>query len=90
MIHACRGEELSRETALSWVRERILQGLGLEEPPVATARDADGGRAQPVTRHMHHSAARIRRTTWDDHRSSPVQETSQIILFPSSGKKAFR
>lgn len=88
VIQACRGEDLSREAVVSWFRGRILEGLRLEEPPVATAQGPDEDMPQLETRHRR--APRISRTTWVNHQSSPVTETSQIILFPSSGKKSFR
>ncbi|XP_040888599.1 inhibin alpha chain [Toxotes jaculatrix] len=81
LIQACRGEELSRETVLSWFRERVLEGLRLEEPPVATMLGPDG---QPQARHMHWRAPRTSRTEWVNHQTSPNQDTSQVILFPSS------
>ncbi|KAE8278506.1 Inhibin alpha chain Precursor [Larimichthys crocea] len=44
LTQACRGEEeLPREAVLSWFKERVLEGLGLEEPPPTTAPDT----AQP-------------------------------------------
>ncbi|CAB1415394.1 unnamed protein product [Pleuronectes platessa] len=33
----CRAEELPREVVLSWFSGRVLEGLGLEEPPLASA-----------------------------------------------------
>lgn len=86
LTQACRGEELSREAALSWFRERVLEGLGLEEPPPT---GPDGDVAQPGARHAPRRAPRTSRTAWVNHRTSPSQETSQIILFPSSGEKLF-
>ncbi|XP_028998737.1 inhibin alpha chain [Betta splendens] len=83
LIETCGAEELSREAVLSWFRERVLDGLGLEEPPVTSLQRFDGDAAQPPTRHMHQRALRTSRTAWVNRRPGPAQETSQIILFPS-------
>ncbi|KAK5847905.1 hypothetical protein PBY51_016997 [Eleginops maclovinus] len=81
---ACSGEEVSREAVLSWFRERVLEGLRLEEPPLtpvqAPVRDATQPEASPAPKR----APRTSRRTWVKPQSSPMQETSQIILFPSS------
>ncbi|XP_044044003.1 inhibin alpha chain isoform X2 [Siniperca chuatsi] len=88
LTQACRGEELSREAVLSWFRERVLEGLGLEEPPKTTVLGPYGDMAQPQARHAPRRAPRTSRTAWVNHGTSPNQEMSQIILFPSSGKGA--
>ncbi|XP_070786392.1 inhibin alpha chain [Enoplosus armatus] len=90
LTQACRGEELSREEVLSWFRERILEGLGLEEPPPTTVQGPDGDVAQPQARHAPRRAPRTSRTAWVNHGTSPNQETSQIILFPSSDSSCAR
>ncbi|XP_036947486.1 inhibin alpha chain isoform X1 [Acanthopagrus latus] len=77
LTQACLGEELPREAVVSWFRERLLEGLGLEEPP-------DGETAQPGARQAPRRAPRTSRTAWVNHGTSPDQDTSQIILFPSS------
>ncbi|XP_074482844.1 inhibin alpha chain [Sebastes fasciatus] len=82
LTQACVGEELSREAVLSWFRERVLEGLGLEEPPLTTA--------QPEARRAPRRAPRTSRTAWVNHQTSPTQETSQIILFPSSDSSCAR
>lgn len=87
LTQACGGEELCQEAVLSWFRERVLDGLGLEEPPAATVQGPDGGMAQPEARHAPWRSPRTSRTAWVNHRTSPKEETSQIILFPSSGEK---
>ncbi|KAK2857020.1 hypothetical protein Q5P01_005755 [Channa striata] len=84
MIPACRGEELSREVVLSWFRERILESLELEGPPVATMTDPEGEVVRTEMVNMHQRVPRTSRTPWVSHRTSPKQETSQVILFPSS------
>lgn len=90
LAQACRGEELSREAVLSWFRERLLEGLGLEEPPLTTVQGPDGDTAQAEARHAPRRVPRTSRTAWVNHQTSPTEETSQIILFPSSGKKLCR
>ncbi|XP_063734133.1 LOW QUALITY PROTEIN: inhibin alpha chain [Eleginops maclovinus] len=87
---ACSGEEVSREAVLSWFRERVLEGLRLEEPPLtpvqAPVRDATQPEASPAPKR----APRTSRRTWVKPQSSPMQETSQIILFPSSDSSCAR
>nr|XP_046238180.1 inhibin alpha chain [Scatophagus argus] len=84
LTQACRGEELPREAVLSWFRERVLESLGLEEPPRTTTHAADGDAAQPEARHPPRQAPRTSRATQVNHRTNLNKETSQIILFPSS------
>ncbi|KAM9334083.1 inhibin alpha chain [Symphorus nematophorus] len=81
---ASRGEELPREAVVSWFRERVLEGLGLEEPPPTTAQGLDGGTVPPEATHAHRRTPRTSRTAWVNHQAGQKQETSQIILFPSS------
>ncbi|XP_047432665.1 inhibin alpha chain isoform X2 [Mugil cephalus] len=85
-IQACRAEELSRDAVLSWFRERVLEGLGLEEPPPTTVQDPDGDTAQARARHQR--VPRTSRAAWVNHRTSPYEESSQMILFPSFGEGA--
>ncbi|XP_034406208.1 inhibin alpha chain [Cyclopterus lumpus] len=83
LTQACRGEELSREVVLSWFRERVLEDLGLEEPPLTTAQGPD--RDVPDARQAPWGApGRTSRTAWVNRGTSPAQDTSQIILFPGS------
>ncbi|XP_031708156.1 inhibin alpha chain [Anarrhichthys ocellatus] len=84
LTQACRGEELSREAVLSWFRERVLEGLGLEQPPLTTVQGPDRDTAQQEARHASWRAPRTSRTAWVNRQTSPTQETSEIILFPSS------
>ncbi|XP_029305080.1 inhibin alpha chain isoform X3 [Cottoperca gobio] len=88
LAQACRGEEFPREAVLSWFRERILEGLGLEEPPLTTVQGPERDMAQPEARPAPRRVPRSSRTTWVNHPTSPTQETSEIILFPSSGEGA--
>ncbi|TKS66583.1 Inhibin alpha chain [Collichthys lucidus] len=81
LTQACRGEEeLPREAVLSWIKERVLEGLGLEEPPPTAALDT----AQPEEpRRATRRAPRTSRTSWVNHQTNLNQEI-QIILFPSA------
>jgi len=89
LVQACGGEELPRGAVLSWFREQVLEGLGLEEPPLSAVQGPDKDAAQPEMRRMHmrvpgtSRAVRVNRQTGSD------QDTSQIILFSSSGEKLF-
>lgn len=87
LTQACLGEELPREAVVSWFRERLLEGLELEEPPPTTVQSPDGETAQPGVRQAPRRAPRTSRTARVNHGTSPGQETSQIILFPSSGER---
>lgn len=89
IIQACMGEELSRGAVLSWFKVRVLEGLGLEEPPLSTLQGPDADRVPPDTRHLHQRAHRTSRTSWVNPQTRPNQESSQIILFPGSGEKFF-
>lgn len=89
LTQACRGDELPREAVLSWFRERVLEGLGLEEPPQSIAQGPDGDMAQPEVRRVPRRAPRTSRNTRANRRTSLNQETSQIILFPSSGERFY-
>lgn len=87
MALTCRGEELPRDAVLSLFRERVLEGLGLEEPPRSVVQGVDMARAEgrlPPWR-----ALGSRRMSRPSRPSSPSQETSQIILFPRSGEYFF-
>lgn len=83
LTQGCRGEELHREAVLSWFKERVLEGLGLEEPPRQMAK-------KPIMEAMRHApqrAPRMRRTAPDNYGTSLNLERSQVILFPTSGEK---
>ncbi|KAM9328299.1 inhibin alpha chain [Pholidichthys leucotaenia] len=81
---ACGGEELPREAVLSWFRRRVLEDLGLEEPPLRAARGPDGDGAQPDARDWHQRAYRTSRTVWPNPQRDPDRDSSQMILFPYS------
>ncbi|XP_049426316.1 inhibin alpha chain [Epinephelus fuscoguttatus] len=89
LTQACRGEELSREAVLSWFRERVLEGLELEEP-LTTVQGPDGNMAHPEARRTPRRVPRTSRTAWVNPETSLTQETSQIILFPSSDSSCAR
>lgn len=74
-----RAEDPSREAVLTWFKERVLESLELEGPPV------DPLLGRPAPRRV----PRTGRTAWlsQESRTPRIQETSQIILFPGSGEK---
>uniref|UniRef100_UPI0037E76822 inhibin alpha chain n=1 Tax=Semicossyphus pulcher TaxID=241346 RepID=UPI0037E76822 len=84
LTQACRGEELSREAVLSWFRERVLDGLELEEPPSNMMQGPDGDRALPEARPTPQRVPRTSRTAWVRQKPRLNQDMSQIIVFPSS------
>ncbi|XP_023657449.1 inhibin alpha chain [Paramormyrops kingsleyae] len=70
---ACQGEGVPQSEVLDWFKRRVLEGLGLNQAPVPLVQQPPAsGRASRVGR-----AAQVERR-----RSH--QETSQVILFPSS------
>lgn len=77
---ACQGN-LPQEVVLDWLKRRILEGLQLEKPPVLTLKGLYGERAQVAAQH---GARRVRREARLERRQ--YQESSQVILFPSSGQ----
>ncbi|KAM7375284.1 hypothetical protein PAMA_014400 [Pampus argenteus] len=84
LTQAYGGEELSRDAVLSWFRERVLDGLGLEEPPADTVQRPERDAARQEERHAPRRTPRTSRTAWVNPQTSPNPETSQVILFPSS------
>nr|XP_020470930.1 inhibin alpha chain [Monopterus albus] len=90
LIQSCRGEHLSKEAVLSWFKGRVLETLGLEEPPVATVHGPDEGMAQPGARLINWRVPRTSRTAWVSHGRSSNQESSEIILFPTSDSSCAR
>ncbi|KAM9836004.1 inhibin alpha chain [Aulostomus maculatus] len=80
-----QAEELSREVVMSWLRERILDGLGLEGPPVQTVQGPDGDVAPPEEKlAAPRRAPQTSQATWVKRQIQTNQESSQIILFPSA------
>ncbi|XP_034037942.1 inhibin alpha chain [Thalassophryne amazonica] len=84
VTQTCRAEELSREQVLVWFRERVLQGLGLEKPPVLPAQGPSRGMAWDDLRERHRRSLRTSSTALVNHHHSPTEETALIILFPAS------
>lgn len=72
---------------MSWFSDRVLDGLGLEQPPVDTVQGADRDKARAKERLAPQRTLRTRRTTQVNHDTKTKQETTQIILFPSSGEQ---
>ncbi|KAM6893480.1 inhibin alpha chain-like [Xenentodon cancila] len=83
LIQTCGGEGPSREVVLSWFRDRVLEDLGLKEPP-SVVQGPDRDEAQLRMSHLHTRAPRRKRATWVNRQTSPDLEMSQMILFPSS------
>lgn len=83
----CRCEELPREAVLSWLAERVLEGLGLEDAPQTTMRGPSGDTVLPQTRLASRWAPWASRPGRVNQRTTGNQETSEIILFPNSGKR---
>ncbi|XP_013876166.1 inhibin alpha chain [Austrofundulus limnaeus] len=69
LAEACEVKELPRRAVLSWFRERVLEGLGLEEPPVV---------------HRRTRVPRSSRTAWESRWTGPDRDSTQMILFPTS------
>ncbi|XP_072235601.1 inhibin alpha chain [Leuresthes tenuis] len=84
LVQACGGEELPRGAVLSWFREHVLEGLGLEEPPLSAVQGPDRDAAQPEMRRLHVRVPRTSRAVRVNRQISSDQDTSQIILFSSS------
>lgn len=89
LIQACRPEELPREKILSWFSTRILEGLRLDQPPLTHQKVQNWAVLQhDGARHEHERALGSSRETQDMGQNTGLQqETTQIILFPSSGRK---
>ncbi|CAJ1086797.1 inhibin alpha chain [Xyrichtys novacula] len=81
---AFRGDELPREAVLSWFKVRVLEGLDLEEPPQTSTEDPDGGASEKEGRRAPPGPPRIRRTCATRVNQQPNQETTEVIVFPSS------
>ncbi|XP_059427299.1 inhibin alpha chain [Carassius carassius] len=79
VVQACQGDELPRDMVLCWLKRRILDGLGMDEPPLPVLHLP---KQQAVNKVVHHVASRMTRETRVERRHH--QETSQVILFPSS------
>lgn len=78
-------EKLPREVVVSWFRERVLEGLGLLEPPVLAVQRANREGAKPETRHWQARVPRTSRVVRVSQQLRPGQDRSEVILFPSPG-----
>ncbi|XP_007244302.2 inhibin alpha chain [Astyanax mexicanus] len=76
---ACPEEAVPREVVLDWLRRTILERLGLDGPPEPVPLRSSGERLE---REAQHGAPRVSREARVERRQH--QETSQVILFPSS------
>uniref|UniRef100_A0A4W5LIM4 Inhibin alpha chain n=1 Tax=Hucho hucho TaxID=62062 RepID=A0A4W5LIM4_9TELE len=47
----CQGDELPRDVVLDWIKQRLLDGLGLEQPPEPSHQAPDGGRERAEESH---------------------------------------
>ncbi|XP_016129169.1 uncharacterized protein [Sinocyclocheilus grahami] len=79
MVQACQGDKLPRDMVLGWLKSRILDGLGMDEPPLPVLQLPT---QQAVNKVVHHVASRMTREIRVERRHH--QESSQVILFPSS------
>ncbi|XP_056606876.1 inhibin alpha chain [Triplophysa dalaica] len=76
---ACQGDELPRDIVLDWLKRQILEGLGIDEPPSTVLQLQP---RQMMDRAVHRVLPRRTRETQVEKRHR--QESSQLILFPSS------
>lgn len=81
LVQACQDDELPRDMVLGWLKRRILEGLGMDEPPLPVLQLPT---RPAVDRVVQHAASRMKRETRVERRRH--QESSQVILFPGSGK----
>ncbi|KAM4537899.1 inhibin alpha chain [Fundulus diaphanus] len=81
LLQVCKTEKLPRGVVVSWFRERVLEGLGLLEPPLIEQRP-NRERAKPETRHRQPRVPRTSRAVRVSHQTSPDQDISEMILFP--------
>ncbi|XP_015214647.1 inhibin alpha chain [Lepisosteus oculatus] len=76
----CTREDLPKNIILDWFKQRVLDALGLKEPPITSASHSASERGDLA---QHPVSARVGRAAWTERRRIH-QETSQIILFPST------
>ncbi|KAM4710627.1 inhibin alpha chain [Anableps anableps] len=77
LLQVCRTEKLPRGVVVSWFRERLLEGLGLLEPPLLVEQKPNWEGAKPAR------VPRTSRAVWVSQQPSPGQDISEMILFPS-------
>ncbi|KAJ8253108.1 hypothetical protein GJAV_G00209220 [Gymnothorax javanicus] len=76
LAQACQEHQVDRTLVLDWLRQQILERLGLEEAPVVVQGEGPEVLHQPVR-------FRAGRAVWPETR--PAQrDAAQVILFPSS------
>ncbi|MED6253029.1 hypothetical protein ATANTOWER_021000 [Ataeniobius toweri] len=90
LLQACKTEKLPRGVVVSWVWERVLEGLGLSEPPLIIEQRPNQERAKPEVRRQQARVPRTSRTVRVGHETSPDQDISEMILFPSSDSWSIR
>lgn len=82
LTQICRTEKLPRGVVVSWFRERVMEGLGLLQPPLFIEHSPNQERTRREARHRQ---ARVPRTSRPQ--SSLHHHPSELILFPSPGEK---
>ncbi|XP_005813982.1 inhibin alpha chain isoform X2 [Xiphophorus maculatus] len=82
LLQVCGTEKLPRGVVESWFRKRILEGLGLLEPPVLAAQRANRDGAKPETRQWQARVPGTSRVVRVSQQPSPGQDRSEVILFP--------
>ncbi|TRY90335.1 hypothetical protein DNTS_015229 [Danionella cerebrum] len=80
LAQGCPGDEIPRDMVLSWLKRRILEGLGMDEPPLPGLQMPT---QQMVNGAGHLVASRLTRETRVDRRRQN-QEWTELILFSSS------
>ncbi|KAL2088129.1 hypothetical protein ACEWY4_016957 [Coilia grayii] len=84
---ACRGDELSREVVLDWVKSRILHSLGLEEAPKPPEAPRPAEQRHPEENMepaaAHRRSSRHGRGDLASH-SREHRDIAEVILFPST------
>uniref|UniRef100_A0A3Q2CWX5 Inhibin alpha chain n=1 Tax=Cyprinodon variegatus TaxID=28743 RepID=A0A3Q2CWX5_CYPVA len=78
LTQICRTEKLPRGVVVSWFRERVLEGLGLLQPPLFIEHSPNQERTRREARHRQ---ARVPQTSRPQ--SSLHHHPSELILFPS-------
>nr|XP_015802169.2 inhibin alpha chain [Nothobranchius furzeri] len=88
LVQAYKPEELPRGVILSWFKERVLENLGLEKPPLTRVRGPGEDTTPPNVEQRHRRVLRTTRAVRENHEPSRDRETSQVILFPSDSSFA--
>uniref|UniRef100_A0A4W5LIG7 Inhibin subunit alpha n=1 Tax=Hucho hucho TaxID=62062 RepID=A0A4W5LIG7_9TELE len=83
----CQGDELPRDVVLDWIKQRLLDGLGLEQPPEPSHQAPDGGRERAEAGRGHRRSTRVGRAAWAQEESPGelfVSPSIDLALFPRS------